>query len=231
MRSRPRWLRAVAIGAAIFLASGTALSAASAPSLTSYTGCLQRLTGIPYNIAAGTEPASRCLGKDQVISWSIRGPVGPAGPKGDQGEVGPAGAKGDPGDPGVTTLDQLDGTPCNSGFGTLRVTYGVDSGDDSVMIRCVPRIIHLYVLVQPAHMGGGENYVTGAPDNPEIFAIVDGDWILPAGSDVTLTASVHHADGPLVFDHWEGDCATIDENQCTVHMDAPKAVTAFFRDR
>jgi hypothetical protein len=47
------------------------------------------------------------------------GPAGPAGPAGQRGATGPAG-------PALGSLDQLAGTPCHSGTGTLAVSYAAD---------------------------------------------------------------------------------------------------------
>jgi hypothetical protein len=66
-----------------------------------------------------------------AISWNKRGPAGPAGATGPAGSPGPAGPSGPAGT--VSSLDQLNGIPCDSGAGTTSVTYG-SSG--AVAITC-----------------------------------------------------------------------------------------------
>lgn len=85
----------------------------------------------------------RCRRGEQALSWNVQGPAGPpgsrgatgaAGPQGAAGPAGAAGARGPTGATGATgpagpplgSLDQLNGTPCHGGAGTLSITYGSD---------------------------------------------------------------------------------------------------------
>jgi hypothetical protein len=91
----------------------------------------------------------RCRKGEQALAWNIQGPAGPpgadgatgaagppgsAGPAGADGARGPTGAKGPTGatgaagppGPALASIDQLNGTPCHNGAGTLSITYGSD---------------------------------------------------------------------------------------------------------
>ena len=104
-------LRLAVLGAIglLLLCSAGILAAATTP--VTYTGCLNKFTGIPYNVAVGTAPLHKCLGSDPVISWNN---VGPQGPKGDtgatgaKGDTGATGAQGNPGLSPIKTLDNID---------------------------------------------------------------------------------------------------------------------------
>jgi len=99
----------------------------------------------------------RCRRGEQPLSWNVQGSAGPAGPAGPAGSagatgaVGPQGASGPPGadgargptgakgatgpaGPPLGSIDQLDGTPCHGGAGTLSITYG---SDGAAAISCV----------------------------------------------------------------------------------------------
>jgi hypothetical protein len=65
-----------------------------------YTGCLNKATGVPYNVAVALQPLHKCLGTDPVLSWNNVGPQGPQGVTGSKGETGMTGPKGEPGLPG-----------------------------------------------------------------------------------------------------------------------------------
>jgi hypothetical protein len=58
------------------------------------------------------------------------GPAGPAGPAGATGPAGPAGA-------GLSSLDDLEGLPCNAGGGNPGVTHVSYGGGANVAITCV----------------------------------------------------------------------------------------------
>jgi hypothetical protein len=98
----------------------------------------------------------RCRKGEVQLSWNVQGPAGPAGPPGATGASGPQGVAGPPGPPGADgargptgqrgptgatgpagpplgSIDQLAGTPCHGGTGTLSVAYG---GDGSVSLSC-----------------------------------------------------------------------------------------------
>jgi hypothetical protein len=94
----------------------------------------------------------RCKRGEQALSWNTQGPPGPAGPAGadgapgsrgatgaagPQGAAGPAGADGargargptgpaGPAGPPLGSIDQLSGTPCHAGAGTLAIAYAAD---------------------------------------------------------------------------------------------------------
>jgi tail collar domain/collagen triple helix repeat protein len=80
----------------------------SAPSSTTYSGCLSTPLKVIYNVSVNGPTTPRCTGKDALMSWNQTGPrgltgstgaTGPAGPKGDAGASGP---KGDTGLTGLT---------------------------------------------------------------------------------------------------------------------------------
>jgi Lamin Tail Domain/Collagen triple helix repeat (20 copies) len=98
----------------------------------------------------------RCRRGEQQLSWNVQGPAGPAGPPGatgsagPQGDAGPAGAAGargptgakgptgatgpvGPPGPPLASIDQLNGTPCHNGAGTLSITY---ASDGAATITC-----------------------------------------------------------------------------------------------
>jgi hypothetical protein len=104
--------------------------------------------------------ADLCRKGEVALSWNVRGPAGPpgptgpagptgatgpegpggaagpAGPMGPAGPVGPTGPAGPPGPPGppLASIDELNGTACHGGIGTLSITYGADG---TASIACV----------------------------------------------------------------------------------------------
>ena len=136
------------------LAAGVALAAHGSPHKRAngvIYACARKTNGRLRVIKA---PGS-CLRTETAISWNARGPAGPqgpTGPAGDRGATGPQGAQGiagNPGSPGATgpagppgatgqrgatgpagpalgSLDQLAGTPCHGGTGTLAISYAAD---------------------------------------------------------------------------------------------------------
>jgi hypothetical protein len=96
----------------------------------------------------------RCRRGEQPLSWNIQGPAGPPGSAGATGAAGPQGASGPPGadgargptgakgptgatgpaGPPLGSIDELNGTPCHGGAGTLSISYG---SDGAVAISCV----------------------------------------------------------------------------------------------
>ena len=96
----------------------------------------------------------RCRRGEQALSWNVQGPAGPpgsagaTGPAGPQGAVGPPGADGARGPTGAKgptgatgragpplgSIDELNGTPCHGGAGTLSISYG---SDGAAAISCV----------------------------------------------------------------------------------------------
>ena len=101
----------------------------------------------------------RCKRGEQALSWNVQGPAGPsgppgpAGPAGATGSAGPQGAAGPPGadgargatgsrgptgatgpaGPPLASIDQLNGTPCHAGAGTLSIAY---ASDGTATISC-----------------------------------------------------------------------------------------------
>jgi hypothetical protein len=81
---------------------------------------------------------TNCPKGTTAISWNERGPAGAPGPSGPAGGSGTA---------RVSSLDQLNGIPCDHGAGTTRVSYG---SDGAVSIRCVtPTTPHPTAPVTP----------------------------------------------------------------------------------
>jgi hypothetical protein len=96
----------------------------------------------------------RCRKGEQALSWNVQGPAGPAGSPGATGTTGAAGPQGTSGPPGAAgargptgatgptgpagpplgSIDQLNGTPCHNGAGTLSIAYGPDG---AAAISCV----------------------------------------------------------------------------------------------
>ncbi len=65
--------------------------------------------------------------------WALRARQGTKGDTGATGATGPTGAQG-PGGLGLLSLDNLNGTPCNNGQGTTKLTY---STSGTVTIQCL----------------------------------------------------------------------------------------------
>ncbi|HKD33252.1 MAG TPA: lamin tail domain-containing protein [Gaiellaceae bacterium] len=107
--------------------------------------CAQKQTG---RLRAVSGPG-RCRRGEQALRWNVQGPAGspgatgPAGATGASGSAGPQGAGGPPGvdgaggptgptgppgpaGPPLGSIDQLNGTPCHGGTGTLAVSYAAD---------------------------------------------------------------------------------------------------------
>lgn len=88
-----------------------------------------------------------CRGHERPLSWNTQGPAGPAGPAGPPGATGPAGPPGPTGPTGpagpqgpagppgagITSLDDLDGLPCDGGAGTVEIAYA-DGG--AISLTC-----------------------------------------------------------------------------------------------
>jgi hypothetical protein len=71
---------------------------------------------------------TNCPQGTTAISWNQRGPAGAPGPAGPAGHKSAAGR--------VSSLDQLNGIPCDHGAGTTSLSYG---SNGAVSIRCVSR--------------------------------------------------------------------------------------------
>jgi hypothetical protein len=72
------------------------------------------------------DAGTKCPGGTTAISWNQKGP---AGPPGSPGAAGRSQAVAWP-----SSLDQLNGIPCEHGAGTTRIGYG---NDGAVSIRCI----------------------------------------------------------------------------------------------
>jgi hypothetical protein len=107
--------------------------------------CAKKGTG-HLRVVAGP---GRCKRGEQALSWNVQGPAGPPGPAGAAGPPGNAGPPGSAGPPGAEgargttgargptgatgpagpplgSIDQLNGTPCHGGAGTLSIAYAAD---------------------------------------------------------------------------------------------------------
>lgn len=102
---------------------------------------------------------SRCPTGTTAISWNKSGPPGPTGSPGPSGPSGPPGPSGAAGT--VSSLDQLNGIPCDSGAGTTQLSYG-DNG--SVSITCA--------TPTPTTTGStsSSGSATASPDNTQATA-------------------------------------------------------------
>jgi len=220
VRTKPRdRLRLAALGAvAVLLLSATAIFVAGSTGTVTYTGCLNKTTGIPYNVAAAAQPLRACLGSDPVISWNNIGPQGATGPAGSQGPkgatgptgpagpagatgaagaVGPAGpagatgaagAVGPAGPAGPVSLAALAGTPCQINGETGTLEIDTDQVSGIVTITCVP----------PLH---SPSITVGFSESP-VFA---GDTV---HTSATLTGATSSASGTVTYNLWmSGSCA------------------------
>ena len=128
---------ALALGGAAFAAQATAHRRAAGV----INACMQKRTG---RLRVVSSPGA-CRKGERPLSWNAQGPAGPpgaTGPSGPAGAPGPPGVTGAPGPagatgargptgpagPGLDTLDDLNGTACNSGAGTLSITYATGGG-------------------------------------------------------------------------------------------------------
>ncbi len=142
----------VAGAATLMLAGGTAVATAAVMSSASpvsgsgvIDGCWTNAAINGSHVIVLQDQGTSCPRGTTAISWNESGPSGPAGPAGPAGPTGPAGAAGPagpagptgPAGPAISSLDQLNGIPCNSGTGTVSLTY---NADNSVTISCNPSI-------------------------------------------------------------------------------------------
>lgn len=97
----PRRVLTIAASVAIGCLAGAGVTvvaaAATAPSATTYYGCLG-VAGTLYRVGT-TE--SRCFRGAKPISWNAQGPQGPTGPQGATGATGATGPQGPQGPAGV----------------------------------------------------------------------------------------------------------------------------------
>lgn len=123
----------VALVVALAFAAGSALAASGAVAPVTYGGCLNRDTGILYNLATTGAPARPCLQRDTTVTWNQAGQAGLPGAKGETGPVGaqgPKGDKGDPGTPGPQGRAGPKGDPGGLSLSGLRLD-GVESAFDT----------------------------------------------------------------------------------------------------
>jgi hypothetical protein len=147
-RPRLRVTRPVIVAGAVtlMLAAGTAVAAAAVVSSASpvsssgvIDGCWTNAEINGSHVIVLQDQGTSCPKGTTAISWNESGPSGPTGPAGPAGPTGPAGAAGPagPAGPGITSLDQLGGLSCDSGEGTVQVTYTVvNSNQETVSITC-----------------------------------------------------------------------------------------------
>jgi Collagen triple helix repeat (20 copies) len=168
------------------------------------------------------------------------GTAGPTGPKGEQGPTGPEGPAGPPG-AGGSSLDALDGSPCNVSNGVfkekLSVTYSVDG---AVTLTCAPPGLSELVVTARGSSGfcSGAQCIAGvALSVTSDIAGIDlngstGPLHCEAGAGSTETCRIFFKTGSVVTltgsdssVNWSGDCTDTGPS-CVVTMDAPKTVSA-----
>jgi hypothetical protein len=162
-RLRPTRTVIIAAAVTLALGAGTVVAAAaviSGPVDSSGVvhGCWTNAEINGSHIFVLQDAGTNCPKGTTPISWNqsgAPGPTGPAGPAGAPGPTGPAGPAGAPGPTGpsgpsgpagpsgpsgpagpggtVSSLDQLNGIPCNSGAGTTQLSYG---SNGAVTIIC-----------------------------------------------------------------------------------------------
>jgi hypothetical protein len=148
----------IAIAAFVAAVSGggsaVALGLDSTP--TVYQACLQRDSGMLYNVKLNPSTPPRCRREDKLISWSwnqtgpagatgsqgargpagasgATGPAGPQGLKGDPGLAGPQGAKGDTGPTGPSDVYYNEAqNPTPDSFGNASVSLTLPAGNYAV---------------------------------------------------------------------------------------------------
>ena len=124
----------VIVGAAtLALGAGTGIAAASMRISPSPVGSSGTIHGCWTNRAVNgshvfvlQDVGTQCPKGTTAISWNEEGRPGPPGPSGQAGQPGASS--------GVSSLDQLNGIPCEHGAGTTSISYG-SNGD--VSIRCI----------------------------------------------------------------------------------------------
>lgn len=121
-------LAAVAAAALLILATTGVVLAVQPGPVQTYTGCLNRLTGVPYNVRVGTIPLHACLPNDPIASWNNIGPAGADGATGATAATGATGATGAPGLDGApgTNGASLTAVPLPAGDGRCGAAGGVE---------------------------------------------------------------------------------------------------------
>jgi Collagen triple helix repeat (20 copies) len=117
-------------------------------------------------VVADTAPASACPNGGITVTdgsgdigYVCDGSNGSPGPSGPSGPAGPSGAAGSP---GITSLDQLNGIPCDNGTGTTQLSYG--SGG-AVTITCAT------ATTSSSPTASSSSTLTATPDNTEDTAL------------------------------------------------------------
>jgi len=124
----------VIVGAVtLALGAGTGIAAAAMRTSPSPVGSSGTIHGCWTNRAVNGSHAlvlqdvgTQCPKGTTAVSWSEEGRPGPPGPSGQAGQPGAS--------RGVSSLDQLNGIPCDHGAGTTSVSYGTYG---YVSIQCV----------------------------------------------------------------------------------------------
>jgi hypothetical protein len=125
----------VAGAATLALGAGTGIAAAAMMTSASPVdssgvihGCWTNRAIHGSHVFVLQNAGANCPQGTTAISWNQRGPAGAPGPAGPAGHPGAAGR--------VSSLDQLNGIPCDHGSGTTSLSYG---SNGAVSIRCVSR--------------------------------------------------------------------------------------------
>jgi hypothetical protein len=100
-------------------------------------GCHRFERALSWNVSGPSGPQGPAGASGPSGAAGPSGTAGPAGAQGPQGPSGPTGPEGQAGPPGagLTSLDDLDGLPCNGGAGSVDLTYG---DADAAVLVCVP---------------------------------------------------------------------------------------------
>jgi Collagen triple helix repeat (20 copies)/Divergent InlB B-repeat domain len=229
---RARARRGATLAAALLagVAFGAGTMARADGDGTRYYACVNNSSGTIKMIGA----AATCANNEIRIEWNQQGPPGPAGsqgevgPTGPQGELGPTGPQGPegqvgpegpPGPAGVSSVDALDGTPCNAETpleGLLDVSYGPGG---AVSLVCTPSQLYPLTITK---LGAGTGMVTSQPAGVACGPVCQ--FSFPVTTTVSLTASASPGSD---FAGWSGACFGL--GPCSVSMTAAKSVTATFQ--
>jgi hypothetical protein len=251
-RTRRRAVRLLLIAAGIL--AGSSAVAFATTQVIGAGGVIQACYRVSEDDQKGqlraVSDATACRANELPISWNQEGAKGengdpgpqgiqgPPGEKGDQGDQDPVGEQGPQGNPGpqgppglVASLDALRGIPCNSGGGSLEVTYS--SVDGAVTIRCGGQAqrtltIHIYTstyfyscgtLLSPKTCTGLRSGTITTSPGGSVCNYVECITRFVEGAAVQLTSS-----GSAVT--WGGACAGQTGNPCTLTLDSDKEVSA-----
>jgi hypothetical protein len=191
------------------------------------TTCPKGTTAIQWNQAGPAGPAGAVGAVGATGATGATGPQGPAGATGPQGPAGatgpqgPAGATGPQGPAGPSSLDDLNGTACNTGSsnpGALTVTYGAQG---SVTLTCTPT--QLYTLTVSIASGDGADSITSSPAGIDCGPSVADSTCsaqFPSGYAVTLTGVPDGAGGADILSGWNGGgCPAFADNFSTPYTE------------